>query len=179
METYEQAIAECMRLGRPATDAYALNIRFSGLVAMVGLPPKTATMSALLRQMTAATGLDQWERLDPTLPPRDRIMRVLELAKARWQALPENDRLFEPLAALRELTVALRPETIRHAGTYRAEHPDGTVVRMSCYTGEYPGTLAASSEIDELAWFRYADRPRVPPVDQLLFDDLNASGQLR
>jgi len=50
---------------------------------------------------------------------------------------------------------------------------------MSCYTGEYSGTLAASSEIDELAWFRYADRPRVPPVDQLLFDDLNASGQLR
>jgi len=52
-------------------------------------------------------------------------------------------------------------------------------VRMSCYTGEYSGTLAASSEIDELAWFGYADRTRVPPVDQLLFDDLNAAGQLR
>jgi len=78
-----------------------------------------------------------------------------------------------------ELTVALRPGTVRPAGTYQADHPDGTVVRMSCYTGEYSGTLAASSEIDELAWFRYADRPLVPPVDQLLFDDLNASGQLR
>jgi 8-oxo-dGTP diphosphatase len=49
---------------------------------------------------------------------------------------------------------------------------------MSCYTGEYAGTLAPSSEIDELAWFSYADRDRVPPVDQLLFDDLKASGQL-
>jgi 8-oxo-dGTP diphosphatase len=78
-----------------------------------------------------------------------------------------------------ELTVALRPETVRYAGTYQADHPDGTVVRMSCYTGEYSGTLAASSEIDELAWFGYADRPWVPPVDQLLFDDLNAAGQLR
>jgi 8-oxo-dGTP pyrophosphatase MutT (NUDIX family) len=78
-----------------------------------------------------------------------------------------------------ELTVALRPETVRHAGTYRADHLDGTVVRMSCYTAEYSGALAASSEIDELAWFDYADRPRVPPVDQLLFDDLNAAGQLR
>ena len=57
-----------------------------------------------------------------------------------------------------ELTVALRPETVRHAGTYQADHPDGTAVRMSCYTGEYSGTLAASSEIDELAWFGYADR---------------------
>ena len=78
-----------------------------------------------------------------------------------------------------ELTVALRPGTVRHAGTYQADNPDGTVVRMSCYTGEYSGTLAASSEIDELAWFRYADRPLVPPVDQLLFDDLQAAGRLR
>ena len=78
-----------------------------------------------------------------------------------------------------ELTVALRPGTVRHAGTYQADNPDGTVVRMSCYTGQYSGTLAASSEIDELAWFRYADRPRVPPVDQLLFDDLQAAGRLR
>ena len=78
-----------------------------------------------------------------------------------------------------ELTVALRPGTVRHAGTYQADDPDGTVVRMACYTGDYSGTLAASSEIDELAWFRYADRSRVPPVDQLLFDDLNADGRLR
>jgi 8-oxo-dGTP diphosphatase len=73
-----------------------------------------------------------------------------------------------------ELTVTLLPETVRHVRTYQAGQ-----VRMSCYTAEYAGTLAPSSEIDELAWFCYADRDRVPPVDQLLFDDLNAAGQLR
>ena len=73
-----------------------------------------------------------------------------------------------------ELTVVLVPETVRHVGTYQAGQ-----VRMSCYTGDYQGVLAASSEIDELAWFSYADRGRVPPVDQLLFDDLQASGTLR
>ena len=82
-----------------------------------------------------------------------------------------------------ELTVRLLPGTVRHVGTYEAEqpggHPDGTVVRMSCYTGDYAGTLAPSSEIEELAWFSYADRPRVPPVDQMLFDDLKAAGALR
>jgi len=82
-----------------------------------------------------------------------------------------------------ELTVRLLPATVRHVGTYEADqtggHPGGAVVRMSCYTGDYTGTLAASSEIDEFAWFSYADRPRVPPVDQLLFDDLRAVGQLR
>lgn len=73
-----------------------------------------------------------------------------------------------------ELTVTLLPETVRHVGTYEVDQ-----VRMSCYTGDYVGTLSASSEIDELAWFSYTDRYRVPPVDQLLFDDLKASGQLR
>jgi 8-oxo-dGTP diphosphatase len=82
-----------------------------------------------------------------------------------------------------ELTVALRPETVRHVGTYQAAQPDGRLervtVRMSCYSAEYSGTLAASSEIEELDWFCYADRSRVPMVDQLLFDDLRAAGQLR
>jgi 8-oxo-dGTP diphosphatase len=73
-----------------------------------------------------------------------------------------------------ELAVALLPETVRHVATYEAGQ-----VRMSCYTGDYQGTLAASGEIDELAWFSYADRSQVPPVDQLLFEDLQASGQLR
>jgi 8-oxo-dGTP diphosphatase len=73
-----------------------------------------------------------------------------------------------------ELAVVLLPGTVRHVGTYRAGQ-----VRMSCYTADYQGILAASSEIDEIAWFSYADRGRVPPVDQLLFDDLQAAGDLR
>jgi 8-oxo-dGTP diphosphatase len=73
-----------------------------------------------------------------------------------------------------ELTVTLLPETVRYVGTYEAGQ-----VRMSCYTAEYQGILTASSEIAELAWFSYADRPRVPPVDQLLFDHLQASSHLR
>jgi 8-oxo-dGTP pyrophosphatase MutT (NUDIX family) len=82
-----------------------------------------------------------------------------------------------------ELTVTLLPATVRPAGTYQAaqpdSHPDQAVVRMRCYTGDYSGTLVPSSEIAELAWFCYADRARVPPVDQLLFDDLKAAGELR
>ncbi len=82
-----------------------------------------------------------------------------------------------------ELTVTLLPSTVRPAGSYQARQPDGrhtgVLVRMSCYTGDYSGTLTPSSEIAELAWFGYADRCRVPPVDQLLFDDLKAAGQLR
>jgi 8-oxo-dGTP diphosphatase len=78
-----------------------------------------------------------------------------------------------------ELTVALLPETVTHVGTYQAGQGDGVLVRMSCYKGDYSGTLAPSGEIDELAWFSFADRPRVPRVDQMLFDDLRAAGELR
>lgn len=76
-----------------------------------------------------------------------------------------------------ELTVALLPETAAHVGTYEAVHGPADV-RMSCYTADYRGTLAASSEIEEVAWFSYADRALVPPVDQLLFDDLVHAGLL-
>jgi 8-oxo-dGTP diphosphatase len=72
---------------------------------------------------------------------------------------------------------------VTHMATYEAYQthgrPGGAVVRMSCYSAGYSGTLAASGEIDELAWFCYADRPQVPLVDQLLFDDLKATGELR
>lgn len=81
-----------------------------------------------------------------------------------------------------ELTVDLLPDTARHVGTYREQahaQADGVVVVMSCYTADFQGTPTASSEIAELGWLRYADRDRVAPVDQLLFDDLRAAGQLR
>ncbi|MFD8594616.1 NUDIX domain-containing protein [Kitasatospora sp. NPDC059646] len=80
-----------------------------------------------------------------------------------------------------ELTVAIRPDTVAHVGTYHADvpgHPAGATVRMACYLADYTGTLAASSEIEDVEWFGYADRDRVPPVDQLLFDDLHRDGHL-
>ncbi|GAA4225665.1 8-oxo-dGTP pyrophosphatase MutT (NUDIX family) [Streptosporangium album] len=80
-----------------------------------------------------------------------------------------------------ELTVAIQPETVAHLGTYEAQahgHPDGVVVRMTCYTGDYRGTLVPSSEIEEVVWLSYADRDKVSPVDQLIFDDLKAAGRL-
>jgi 8-oxo-dGTP diphosphatase len=80
-----------------------------------------------------------------------------------------------------ELAVPVLPATVTRLGTYEAQahgHPEGVTVRMTCYFGDYAGTPTASSEIEEIAWLRYADRDRVSPVDQLVFDDLRASGLL-
>jgi 8-oxo-dGTP diphosphatase len=80
-----------------------------------------------------------------------------------------------------ELTVAIRRETAAHFGTFEAQahgHPEGTLVRMTCYTADYRGAITPSSEIAEVAWLTYADRGRVSPVDRLIFDHLKAAGRL-
>ena len=66
-----------------------------------------------------------------------------------------------------ELDVAIAPGSASHVGTFEAQahgHATGITVRMTCYAADYSGTLAASSEIAELAWLSYADRDRVSPV---------------
>lgn len=74
-----------------------------------------------------------------------------------------------------ELTVEIIPETITHYGTFEAQahgKPAGTIVRMTCYEAQYEGQLKASSEIQDIAYYTYAQRDIVGPVDQLIFDDL-------
>ncbi|SEF27473.1 ADP-ribose pyrophosphatase YjhB, NUDIX family [Amycolatopsis pretoriensis] len=80
-----------------------------------------------------------------------------------------------------ELDVAIAESSIEPAGVFEAAAHGhaGTLVRMTCYTAEYAGTLAASSEIEEIAWLEYADRPMVSAVDKLIFDHLHETGQLR
>jgi 8-oxo-dGTP diphosphatase len=80
-----------------------------------------------------------------------------------------------------ELDVAIAPASARYAGTFQAQahgHPDGMIVRMTCYTADFHGTLAPSSEIDEIVWLTYAERRRVSAVDQVIFDHLHRGGQL-
>ncbi|MFD9892624.1 NUDIX domain-containing protein [Amycolatopsis sp. NPDC059027] len=80
-----------------------------------------------------------------------------------------------------ELAVTIDRATARHVGTFEAQahgHDTGITVRMTCYTAEYDGVLVPSSEIEEIVWLTYADRDRVSPVDQVIFDHLSAAGLL-
>ncbi|MEV6029931.1 NUDIX domain-containing protein [Nonomuraea sp. NPDC052116] len=81
-----------------------------------------------------------------------------------------------------ELSVAIVPATAVHLGTYQAQadsHAEGVIVKMTCYTADHEGTPTPSSEIEEVVWLTYADRDRVAPVDQIIFDDLHQDGRLR
>ncbi len=72
-----------------------------------------------------------------------------------------------------ELTVRLLPETLRFLGIFTAQahgHATGIEVKMQCYAGSYTGTIQANAEIAEVVWLTTADRDRISPVDQLIFD---------
>ncbi len=81
-----------------------------------------------------------------------------------------------------EVSVAIAEPTIAPAGVFEAQadgKASGVVVRMTCFTAEYTGTLVASSEIEEITWLGYADRDRVSAVDKIIFDHLHQTGLLR
>jgi 8-oxo-dGTP diphosphatase len=81
-----------------------------------------------------------------------------------------------------EVAVTVDPTTAVHEGTFTAQahgHPTGVEVRMTCYSARFEGIPVASSEIEEIRWLNYQDRPLVSPVDQLIFDHLHRAGRLR
>ena len=81
-----------------------------------------------------------------------------------------------------ELAVDLDPQSIKHYGTFTAQahgKPVGVLVRMTCYTASFSGELKPSSEIQDIAYYTYAQRDIVGPVDQLIFDDLHTENLLK
>lgn len=117
---------------------------------------------------------------------RDRkVLETCSFGKDKWY-IPggkreegESDQEALSREMKEELLVDLIPETIKHYGTFEAQahgKPEGTMVRMTCYTADYKGTLSPSAEVEKLDWFDYSKRNEVSPVDQLIFDDLRAKG---
>jgi len=80
-----------------------------------------------------------------------------------------------------ELSVDLKMETLKYIGVFQAQadsHPEGVLVKMTCYSGDYEGELMADSEIEELGWLNYADYDKISPVDQIIFDFLKKLDEL-
>ncbi len=78
-----------------------------------------------------------------------------------------------------ELSVNIIPGSETFRGFFEAQahgKAEGTTVRMTCYSAELDGIPRPDHEIEELAWFTYADRDKGSPVDKLIFDDLYSKG---
>lgn len=54
-----------------------------------------------------------------------------------------------------ELTIDIMRDTIKPYGVFEAQahgKPEGTMVRMTCFTADFAGELQASEEVEELKW---------------------------
>ncbi|MBZ9729501.1 NUDIX domain-containing protein [Salegentibacter sp. JZCK2] len=74
-----------------------------------------------------------------------------------------------------ELSVKLLPHSIKKYGVFEAQahgHPEGVMVRMTCYFGDFTGKLAAASEIEKLEFFPWSRKAESSVVDHLIFDNL-------
>ncbi len=93
----------------------------------------------------------------------------------------ETDRACLVREIKEELDVELIPETLHYLGQFEAQahgQHEGIMVKMTCYTGDYRGTLSASAEIEELIWLTHDDKAKISPVDQIIFDWLKQQALL-
>jgi hypothetical protein len=121
LQTYEEVLDACRALGRPMRQIHAIQARLTGLVAVIGLRD-TRHIAALLADLKAASGLDDWAALDPTLEPMARLTKALEATQARYDAAADDNRMVEPVLAIRALArafvsaVAMRTPLLDLAG---------------------------------------------------------------
>ncbi len=81
-----------------------------------------------------------------------------------------------------ELGVEIITETIKHYGTFTAQahgKAEGTIVKMTCYEARFLGKIIASSEIQDLAYYTYAQKEITGPVDQIIFEDLKQKNLIK
>lgn len=116
-----------------------------------------------------------------------KVLATLSRGKDTWyipggkREAGESDRAALAREVKEELSVDLVPETIAPYGVFEAQahgKPEGTMVRMTCYTADFRGKLAAAAEIEKIAFLTYAQKGLVSAVDHLIFDDLHARGLL-
>lgn len=78
-----------------------------------------------------------------------------------------------------ELNVDIIPETIKPFDVYSAQadgKAEGVIVKMTCYSADYTGTLKASDEIAEYAWLDTSNMDVISAVGQIIFRELKSQG---
>lgn len=80
-----------------------------------------------------------------------------------------------------ELSVDIVPNSYKYIGTFKAQSDgmkEGIIVKMTCYSADFEGTLRPNNEIEEIKWLNYADINTVSAVDKIIFDFLKGKGEL-
>ncbi len=116
-----------------------------------------------------------------------KILVTLSKGKDKWyipggkRELGESDHQALIREVKEELQVDLIVPSIKEYGIFEAPahgKPEGTMVRMTCYTGDFEGLLKPDSEIEAVDFFDFSRKDETSAVDHLIFDDLKKKGLL-
>ncbi|MEY4580604.1 MAG: hypothetical protein RL701_5307, partial [Pseudomonadota bacterium] len=105
-ETFQEGLRQCDLLTRPPRYKYALLGRLVGIMALLCTHDE-ALFSEIFVFLRRDSGYDAWAALDPALDPQQRLMTALTQAQARYDALPESERVLDVITAIRALARAM------------------------------------------------------------------------
>lgn len=72
-----------------------------------------------------------------------------------------------------ELDVELIPESLKFINRFKAQahgKPEGVILQMTCYSGNFKGEINPSSEIKKVAWLTHKDREGATLMFKLILD---------
>eukprot|EP00929_Paragymnodinium_shiwhaense_P001095 TRINITY_DN101312_c0_g1_i1.p1 TRINITY_DN101312_c0_g1~~TRINITY_DN101312_c0_g1_i1.p1 ORF type:complete len:372 (+),score=50.33 TRINITY_DN101312_c0_g1_i1:49-1116(+) len=78
-----------------------------------------------------------------------------------------------------ECGVKLDPASIKPYDVFQAQaygKPEGTMVRLTCYTASFSGELTPSQEIEELQWISSQNPPKLTVTGYMVLEDLKNKG---
>jgi 8-oxo-dGTP pyrophosphatase MutT (NUDIX family) len=115
----------------------------------------------------------------------DKVLVSLSKGKDKWY-IPggkredgESDEQALVREVKEELSVDLKPETIKYYDTFTAQahdKPKGVMVQMACYFADFDGQLKPDNEIEALNFFEHSQKIQTGYVDQLILDQLKQDG---
>jgi tRNA A-37 threonylcarbamoyl transferase component Bud32 len=104
LDTYEAALELCDRLGRPAKDCASLLARMDGLISnMTSECSGYHLIQRRLNELERQSGLDIYAQLPDSLEPGVRLRQALGAAQARYEKLPERERVAAPADAIKQI----------------------------------------------------------------------------
>ena len=74
-----------------------------------------------------------------------------------------------------ELSLDLIPMSIKYFGVYEAQaqgKPEGTIVRIICYTSDYQGEMKPQAEIESIGWITTEQANEYTDTGRLILEDL-------
>ncbi|HKP63725.1 MAG TPA: serine/threonine-protein kinase [Polyangiales bacterium] len=105
-ETFSRGVQSCEELDCPRRYRHAILSRVVGIVSFDNAHA-AELFDKLFAELRQDSGYDDWHALPADMDPQQRLMKAVAQAKARYDGLPERDRVLDPVTAIRGLTRAV------------------------------------------------------------------------